>query len=124
MKHPVFLSLIILLRNFDNLLSLKSSKLLAIVNLVNGLYSSEVISNLLNGGIFMSIGIWQIVLILAIVLILFGAGKLPRVMGDVAKGIKNFKTGMKEEEDTEEASAKETVSVSKDKDNNTDSKAS
>ena len=48
----------------------------------------------------MSIGIWQIVLILAIVLILFGAGKLPRVMGDVAKGIKNFKTGMKEEEDT------------------------
>ena len=45
-------------------------------------------------------------------------------MGDVAKGIKNFKTGMKEEEDTEEASVKETVSVSKDKDNNTDSKAS
>ena len=72
----------------------------------------------------MSIGIWQIVLILAIVLILFGAGKLPRVMGDVAKGIKNFKTGMKEEEDTEESSANETVSVSKDKDNNTDSKAS
>ena len=72
----------------------------------------------------MSIGIWQIVLILAIVLILFGAGKLPRVMGDVAKGIKNFKTGMKEEEDTEEASVKDTVSVSKDKDNNTDSKAS
>ncbi len=72
----------------------------------------------------MSIGIWQIVLILAIVLILFGAGKLPRVMGDVAKGIKNFKTGMKEEKDTEEASAKETLSVSKDKDNNTDSKAS
>ena len=38
----------------------------------------------------MSIGIWQIVLILAIVLILFGAGKLPRVMGDVAKGIKAY----------------------------------
>lgn len=44
----------------------------------------------------MSIGIWQIVLILAIVLIIFGAGKLPRVMGDVAKGVKNFKAGMKE----------------------------
>ena len=72
----------------------------------------------------MSIGIWQIVLILAIVLILFGAGKLPRVMGDVAKGIKNFKTGMKEEEDTEETSNKEAVSVSKNKDNNTDSKTS
>ena len=72
----------------------------------------------------MSIGIWQIVLILAIVLILFGAGKLPRVMGDVAKGIKNFKTGMKEEEDSEESSNNEAVSVSKDKDNNTGSKTS
>ena len=74
----------------------------------------------------MSIGIWQIVLILAIVLILFGAGKLPRVMGDVAKGIKNFKTGMKEEEDNNISTGRkeESVSVSKDKDNNTDSKAS
>ncbi|HEX9647827.1 MAG TPA: twin-arginine translocase TatA/TatE family subunit [Alphaproteobacteria bacterium] len=40
---------------------------------------------------------WQIVLILVIVLILFGAGKLPRVMGDVAKGVKSFKAGMKED---------------------------
>lgn len=72
----------------------------------------------------MSIGIWQIVLILAIVLILFGAGKLPRVMGDVAKGIKNFKTGMKEEEGSEESGSDETVSVSKDKDSSTDSKSS
>ena len=71
----------------------------------------------------MSIGIWQIVLILAIVLILFGAGKLPRVMGDVAKGIKNFKTGMKEE-DLEESNNNETVSVSKEKDNTKDSKTS
>lgn len=46
----------------------------------------------------MSIGIWQIVLILVIVLILFGAGKLPRVMGDVAKGVKSFKAGLKEDE--------------------------
>ncbi|MFO1067168.1 MAG: twin-arginine translocase TatA/TatE family subunit [Geminicoccaceae bacterium] len=45
----------------------------------------------------MSIGIWQVVLILVIVVILFGAGKLPRVMGDVAKGIKTFKAGMKDE---------------------------
>ena len=46
----------------------------------------------------MSIGIWQVVLILLIVLILFGAGKLPKVMGDVAKGVKNFKSGLKDEE--------------------------
>lgn len=44
----------------------------------------------------MSIGIWQIVLILVIVLLIFGAGKLPRVMGDFAKGIKSFKAGMKD----------------------------
>ena len=60
----------------------------------------------------MSIGIWQIVLILAIVLILFGAGKLPRVMGDVAKGIKNFKSGMKEEEAA--ADIKEDKEIEKD----------
>ena len=36
-------------------------------------------------------------LVLVIVLIVFGAGKLPRVMGDLAKGIKTFKAGMKEE---------------------------
>ena len=59
-----------------------------------------------------SIGIWQIVLILAIVLILFGAGKLPRVMGDVAKGIKNFKSGMKDEE--AEADTKEDKEIEKD----------
>jgi sec-independent protein translocase protein TatA len=52
----------------------------------------------------MSIGVWQVVLILAIVLIIFGAGKLPRVMGDVAKGIKTFKAGMKEELEDEKAS--------------------
>ena len=44
----------------------------------------------------MSIGVWQVVLILAIVLIIFGAGRLPKVMGDVAKGIKSFKKGMQE----------------------------
>ncbi|MDB9971607.1 twin-arginine translocase TatA/TatE family subunit [Alphaproteobacteria bacterium] len=58
----------------------------------------------------MSIGIWQIVLILAIVLILFGAGKIPRVMGDVAKGIKSFKSGMKEEESSEEVDKDDVVS--------------
>jgi sec-independent protein translocase protein TatA len=37
------------------------------------------------------------VVVLAIVVLLFGAGKIPRLMGDVAKGIKNFKEGMKDE---------------------------
>ena len=44
----------------------------------------------------MSLVHWLVVL--AIVLVLFGAGKLPRVMGDFAKGIKAFKSGMAEED--------------------------
>jgi sec-independent protein translocase protein TatA len=40
---------------------------------------------------------WMIVLL--IVLLLFGAGKLPRVMGDFAKGLKAFKSGMKDDDD-------------------------
>ena len=49
----------------------------------------------------MSIGLWEILGVLIIVLILFGAGKLPAVMGDLAKGLKSFKKAMKEDEDTE-----------------------
>jgi sec-independent protein translocase protein TatA len=41
------------------------------------------------------------IVVLAILIILFGAGKLPRVMGDFAKGIKAFKTGMKEADEPE-----------------------
>ncbi len=48
----------------------------------------------------MSLGIWQIALILVLVLILFGAGKLPRVMGDIGKGVRSLKDGLKEEKDT------------------------
>ena len=40
---------------------------------------------------------WMVVL--AIILILFGAGKLPHVMGDFAKGIKAFKAGMRDEDE-------------------------
>ena len=42
--------------------------------------------------------IWHWLIVLVVVLILFGGGgKIPRVMGDLAKGIKSFKTNMKEE---------------------------
>jgi sec-independent protein translocase protein TatA len=46
----------------------------------------------------MGLGFWELAVILAIVLILFGAGKLPRVMGDVGKGIRSLKEGLKTEE--------------------------
>ncbi len=39
------------------------------------------------------------IVVLAIVMILFGAGKLPRVAGDLAKGIKAFKAGMRDEDE-------------------------
>mgnify|MGYP001465601524 CR=1 FL=1 len=47
-------------------------------------------------------GIWQLLIVLAIVLLLFGRGKIPQLMGDMAKGIKSFKRGMTEEEKKEE----------------------
>lgn len=46
--------------------------------------------------------IWHVLVILLVVLILFGAGKLPQVMGDLAKGLKNFKQGMKDDESKSE----------------------
>ncbi len=46
----------------------------------------------------MSIGMGELLLILVIVFVLFGAGKLPQVMGDIGKGIKSLKKGLKDEE--------------------------
>jgi len=44
--------------------------------------------------------IWHWLIVLAIVLVLFGgSGKISRLMGDVGKGLKNFKKSMKEDED-------------------------
>ena len=37
------------------------------------------------------------IVVLLVILILFGAGRLPTVMGDLAKGVKAFKRGMQEE---------------------------
>jgi sec-independent protein translocase protein TatA len=40
----------------------------------------------------------HILLVVIIVLIVFGAGKLPAVMGDLAKGVKNFKKGLQDDD--------------------------
>ncbi|MBP2299657.1 twin-arginine translocase TatA/TatE family subunit [Azospirillum picis] len=45
-----------------------------------------------------SFSIWHWLIVLVIVLLLFGAGKLPSVMGDLAKGMKAFKAGLKDDE--------------------------
>ena len=42
----------------------------------------------------MSIGFWQIAIVVILVVLLFGIGKISSLMGYVAKGIKSFKKGM------------------------------
>lgn len=44
----------------------------------------------------MGISLSHLLIVMLIVLILFGAGKLPQVMSDLAKGIKSFKDGLKD----------------------------
>ena len=46
----------------------------------------------------MSIGFWQIAIVVILVVLLFGRGKISSLMGDVAKGIKSFKKGMSSDE--------------------------
>ena len=58
----------------------------------------------------MSFGPWQLLLVLAIVILLFGAGRIPRLMGDLAKGIRSFKAGMKDESQQEEEPPAQTQS--------------
>lgn len=44
------------------------------------------------------LGPWELVIILAIILVVFGAGKLPQIGGSLGQAIKNFKKGVKGEE--------------------------
>ncbi|MCT4635367.1 MAG: twin-arginine translocase TatA/TatE family subunit [Rickettsiales bacterium] len=67
----------------------------------------------------MGISLANVIIILFIVLILFGAGRLPKVMGDLGKGIKNFKNALKEESSTEDNETKQ-LSKEEKKDNNKD----
>ncbi|MEP3437544.1 MAG: twin-arginine translocase TatA/TatE family subunit [Hoeflea sp.] len=50
-----------------------------------------------------SFSIWHWLIVLVVVLLLFGRGKIPELMGDVAKGIKSFKKGMGDDDATPEA---------------------
>ena len=47
----------------------------------------------------MSIGFWQVAIVVVLVVLLFGRGKISSLMGDVAKGIKSFKKGMSDNSD-------------------------
>ena len=47
----------------------------------------------------MGMSFWHLLLILIVVFTVFGAGKLPKVMGEVGKGIRNMREGLKGEEE-------------------------
>ncbi|MFC1911719.1 twin-arginine translocase TatA/TatE family subunit [Chloroflexota bacterium] len=48
------------------------------------------------------VGPWEIALVLVIILIVFGVGKLPQVGGAIGKGIRSFKKGQRGEDEDEE----------------------
>ena len=68
----------------------------------------------------MSIGFWQIAIVVVLVVLLFGRGKISGLMGDVAKGIKSFRKGMKNpsQDQGESISTKETSSEDSNSDKN------
>ena len=69
----------------------------------------------------MSIGFWQIAIVVVLVVLLFGRGKISSLMGDVAKGIKSFKKGMSDNPDqTGSISSSEETSKSSEKTSNED----
>jgi sec-independent protein translocase protein TatA len=44
-------------------------------------------------------GVWQVVIIIAVILLFFGGKKIPELMKGLGKGVKEFKDGMKGEEE-------------------------
>ena len=59
----------------------------------------------------MTPSIWQLLIVLAIVLLLFGRGKIPQLMGDMAKGIKSFKRGLTDEDKKDDIENKSNLEV-------------
>ena len=47
----------------------------------------------------LGLSIWKILIIVGLIVLLFGRGKVSALMGDLAKGIKSFKRGMAEDDD-------------------------
>ena len=66
----------------------------------------------------MGISFWQIAIVVVLVVLLFGRGKISALMGDVAKGIKSFKKGMSSDGNKDEIDSPE----NKDEDSNSEKK--
>lgn len=52
-----------------------------------------------------SFSIWHWLIVLVIVLLLFGKDKIPKLMGDMAKGVKAFKKGLQDDEESPKGDA-------------------
>jgi len=61
----------------------------------------------------MRLGTWEIIVVLVIVLLIFGPGRIAKVAGEMGKGIKAFKDGLSEDKTEEDSSEKEQDSDSK-----------
>jgi sec-independent protein translocase protein TatA len=64
-----------------------------------------------NRGIKMGISVWQILIVLLIVVLLFGTKKLKNVGGDLGEAIKGFKSGMKEPQEDPQKSLEQTAAA-------------
>lgn len=59
-----------------------------------------------------SLSIWHWLIVIVVLLLLFGSGKVSHLMGDFAKGIKSFKKNMAEDDDASMADGKSQGSLS------------
>lgn len=54
----------------------------------------------------MGLSIWQILIVVAVILLLFGGRKIPQLMKDMGSGITSFRKGLKEGDDGEDSGDK------------------
>ena len=56
--------------------------------------------------------VWHIIIVIIVVVLLFGRGRISDLMGDIAKGIKSFKKGMSDDSDNKDSKNKDSNSKS------------
>ena len=69
----------------------------------------------------MGLSLWHLLVLGLVVLVVFGAGKLPNVMGDLGKGLRNFKSGL---DGKESADAPKPLTDNREADKDADDKRS
>lgn len=63
----------------------------------------------------MGISVWQILIVVLLVVLLFGRGKISDLMGDFAKGIRSFKKGLSDDDDEQRPEPKVITSDSRER---------